>query len=198
MLYFSNMKLFPAIACLVSVSVFAGSPTRLGLGASPYADTEISTNIVLHKNRTDTRDMDIHFQFLGTSTNELEIAFGRDVNANGVLDVEEVETIYGWRGGRYFIEDVLGWNRIETGVSSSGTSEVFDVHVKNDAEIVPKRFAASCGGNAIFPELATLPPPPWLFRRQWNMARVTRRGAGTPSEWVRCDIKYEQFAIRLR
>ena len=139
-----------------------------------------------------------NFQFFGTSTNELEIAFGRDVNANGVLDVEEVETIYGWRGGRYFIEDVLGWNRIETGVSSSGTSEVFDVHVKNDAEIVPKRFAASCGGNAIFSELATLPPPAWLFRRQWNMARVTRRGAGTPSEWVRCDIKYEQFAIRLR
>ena len=81
--------------------VFAGrsivaptSPTSI------FADTEVSTNIVLHGRRTDTWKVDLHIQLAGTPTNDLEVAFGRDVNTNGVLDVEEIETMYGWRGGR--------------------------------------------------------------------------------------------------
>lgn len=67
---------------------------------SPYADTEVSTNIVMHTSRTDTREVSIHIQLAGTPTNELEIAFGRDVNTNGVLEAQETETVYGWRGSR--------------------------------------------------------------------------------------------------
>jgi hypothetical protein len=63
---------------------------------------------------------------------------------------------------------------------------------------VPRRFTATCGDVAAFPELATTSPPAWLFREEWDMVRVTRRGAGVPSEWVRCDIEYASFAIRLR
>ena len=70
--------------------------------------------------------------------------------------------------------------------------------MRNDAQTVPRRFTATCGGVAAFPELATMPPPAWLFREEWDMVRVTRRGAGVPSEWVRCDIEYASFAIRLR
>ena len=34
-----------------------------------------------------------------TPTNNLEVAFGRDSNTNGVLEAGEVETVYGWRNG---------------------------------------------------------------------------------------------------
>ena len=81
---------------------------------SPYLDTEVSTNCVLHRSRIDARTFDVHFQFEGTPTNNLEVAFGRDSNTNGVLDVQEIDTAYGWRGGRYFIENVRAWERIET------------------------------------------------------------------------------------
>ena len=164
----------------------------------PYADTEVSTNIVLHGRRTDTWKVDLHIRLAGTPTNDLEVAFGRDVNTNGVLDVGEIETMYGWRGGRYFIENVPAWERIEVEAATNAPYGVCDIHLENNSSVVPRRFAATCGGVATFGGLATTPPPAWLFKREWDMVRVVRRGAVVPSDWVRCDIEYQSFSIRLR
>ena len=163
-----------------------------------HSDTEVSTNIVLHGRRTDTWKVDLHIQLAGTPTNDLEVAFGRDVNTNGVLDVEEIETMYGWRGGRYFIENVPAWERIEVEAAANALCGVCDIRLENNSSVVPRRFAATCGGVAAFASLSVNPPPAWLFRREWNMARVVRRGTMVPSEWVRCDIEYQLLAIRLR
>lgn len=191
---------------------------------SQFADTEVSTNLVIHPSRTDVRDVKIHLQLSGTAYNDLEIVFGRDVNTNGVLDVEEVETVYGWRGGRYFIENTRNWERIETEAaynaqrnapvaegdqvvrmseanepqSGRKSPRVVDIHLTHGSDFAPKSFAASCGGESAFAALSTTPPPAWLFRNNWNMVRVVRRGAGTPSEWVRCEVGYNFFVIKLR
>jgi hypothetical protein len=199
------MRLWTAgtrIACFLAVimpfAVFARTILVPPQPVSPYLDTEVSTNCVLHRSRIDARTFDVNFQFEGTPTNNLEVAFGRDSNTNGVLDVQEIDTVYGWRGGRYFIENVRAWERIESEAAANALCGVVDVQLRNDAQTVPRRFTATCGGVAAFPELATTPPPAWLFREEWDMVRVTRRGAGVPSEWVRCDIEYASFAIRLR
>ncbi|MBQ6136850.1 MAG: hypothetical protein IJI73_05720 [Kiritimatiellae bacterium] len=213
------MRLWTAgtrIACFLAVTMpFAASARTILVPAqpvSPFADTEVSTNIVLHASRTDTREFGIHIQLAGTPTNNLEVAFGRDTNTNGVLDVQEIDTVYGWRGGRYFIENVPAWERIEVEAATNALCSVCDIHLENNSSVVPRRFTATCGISperseprqrslegcvAAFPELATMPPA-WLFREEWDMVRVTRRGAGVPSEWVRCDIEYASFAIRLR
>ena len=93
------------------------------------------------------------------------------------------------RGGRRGIEAVAATNT---------PCGVIDIRLKNSAEIVPRYFTATCGGEAAFAELATCPPPAWLFRDYWNMVRVTRRGAGTPSEWVRCKFDYKFFRMTFR
>lgn len=100
------MRLWAArtrIACLLAVimpfAVFARTILLPPQPVSPYLDTEVSTNCVLHRSRIDARTFDVHFQFEGTPTNNLEVAFGRDANTNGVLDVQEIDTVYGWRGG---------------------------------------------------------------------------------------------------
>ena len=168
------------------------------LPVSSFADTEVSTNVVIHEGRTDVRNVQIHFQLEGTPTNNLEVAFGCDANTNGVLDVSEIETVYGWRGGRYFIENVRAWERIETPAAATSLCGVIDIQLQNDKHFVPRSFAATCGGEPAFPSLSATHPPAWLFRRGWNMARIVRRGAGTPSEWVRCDVKHDSFAIKVR
>ena len=165
---------------------------------SPYADTEVSTNVVIQTGRTDVRDVKIRLQLDGTPTNNLEIAFGCDANTNGVLDVSEIETVYGWRAGRYFVENVRAWERIETEAAVNALCGVLDVHLEHGPDFAPRRFTATCGGETAFASLSTTPPPAWLFRREWNMARVVRRGAGTPSEWVRCDVRHNSFAIKVR
>ena len=168
------------------------------LPVSPFADTEVSTNVVIHGSRTDVRDVRIHFQLEGTPTNNLEVAFGCDANTNGVLDVSEIETVYGWRGGRYFVENVRAWERIETPAVVNALCGVIDIQLQNDKYFVPRSFVATCGGELAFETLSTTPPPTWLFRNEWNMVRVVRRGAGTPSEWVRCDVRHNSFTLKVR
>ena len=165
---------------------------------SPYADTEVSTNIAIRTGRTFSRDVEIHIQLAGTPTNCLEVALGRDANANGALDADETETVYGWRAGRYYIENAIGWERIESEAAANAICGVVDIQLKNDANMFLKRFTVTCGGEAAFTQLATRPLPSWLFREGWDMLRVTRRGAGVPSEWVSCTLDYKFFTMTLR
>ena len=190
--------LLPLLMATLGLRVYARTILVPTLPVSPFADTEVSTNVVIHEGRTDVRNVQIHFQLEGTPTNNLEVAFGCDANANGVLDVSEIETVYGWRGGRYFIENVRAWERIETPAAATALCGVIDIQLHNDKHFVPRSFAATCGGEPAFANLSTTPPPAWLFRNEWNVVRVIRRGAGTPSEWVRCDVRHNSFAIRVR
>lgn len=190
--------LWPVFAALVGCAASARTVLVPPLGAPAWLDTEVSTNVVLHASRSDTSVFDLRVQFDGTPTNDLEVAFGRDANANGVLDADEAETVYGWRGGRYFVENARAWTRIETEAATNALCGVFHVRVENDSAVVPRRFSATCGGEDAFAELSARPVPPWLFRREWDVARVTRRGVEVPSEWVRLDADYQSFTIRLR
>ena len=164
------MRSLALLLAVLAGSAFARTIVVMTQPVSPYLDTEVSTNCVLHRSRIDARTFDVHFQFEGTPTNNLEVAFGRDSNTNGVLDVQEIDTVYGWRGGRYFIENVRAV------AATNALCGVIDIHLENDAELVPRRFTATCGGEAAFTQFAT--PPPWLFRSDWTLMKVTRRGVG--------------------
>ena len=166
---------------------------------SPFADTEVVTNVVIHANRTDVRDVEIRLQLAGTAYNDLEVGFGMDVNTNGVLDAEETETVYGWRAGRCVVESVSGWERIETPCATNAASCVMCVRIENVDDSAHRRFSAACNGEPAFLGLATaIPAPQWLYRREWNLMRVTRRGAGTPSEHVCCKVEYPFLYISVR
>lgn len=189
-----------AVLFLVMATAFISSARIINISTqpvSPYADTEVSTNVVLQTGRSDVREVKLHLQLEGTPTNDLEVAFVRDVNMNGVLGVSEVETVYGWRGGRYFIENVRAWDRFETEAADNAPCGVIDVQLKNDRNYTLALFTATCGVERAFIEFETNPPA-WLFRREWNMMRVVRRGTDIPPEWVRCSVNYEFFAIHLR
>ena len=90
--------LFFAVAALAASASFGWTIQVPSMPVSPYADTEVSTNIPV--NKADIGYSDLNFRLNGTPTNNLELAFGTDANTNGVLDAEEVETRFGWRGGR--------------------------------------------------------------------------------------------------
>ena len=190
--------ILPVLFTAVALPMFAWTILVPTQPVSEFADTEVSTNIAIRTGRAVSREVEMHIQLAGTPTNCLEVAFGRDANANGVLDAEETETVYGWRAGRYFVENVRGWERIESEAAANAQCGVVDIQLKNNAEMVPKRFAATCGGETAFAELSTRPPPEWLFRDGWDMVRVTRRGAGVPSEWVSCTLDYKFFRMTLR
>lgn len=123
-----------SILCVVVAAVSIGASARTvvvpAMPVSPCADTEVSTNVAINIAQISYSDLEFHFS--GTPMNNLELAFGTDVNTNGVLDAEEVETRFGWRSGRYFIENALTWERFVSEPASGAQNLSVEMHLDSD------------------------------------------------------------------
>lgn len=189
------------IACFLAVAMPFAALARTILvptqPVSPYLDTEVSTNVPI--NKADISYSDLNFRFDGTPTNNLELAFGTDANANGVLDAEEVGGRFGWRAGRYFIENAQTGDVFDGDALNTSQSFSVDMHLEVRYSSQQVRKVVVSGVNAAeFGALATNVPPAWIWRREWNMMRATRRGTEPPSYWIEYSASHHGFAIRMR
>jgi len=164
---------------------------------SPHPDTEHSLDIPLRTENKLLKKFRLDLSILNTPDNCLQAAFGRDENGNGALDFEETDTVFGWRGGSYFVEDVRGWRRLELEPSGSGESRAMAVCANLGRDLAPRDCTVSCGGEPAFAELSQ-EVPGWLFRSGWNMMCVTRRGSSASGAHVSCEIECAHFSIILR
>ncbi len=164
-------------------------------GISPFLDTETSTNIALNVMRNDVREFNVRIDLAGTVSNGVQIAFGRDTDADGDLAPEETRLVLGWRCGRYFVEDVVGETRFFD--ASSETGRFLQMRVLTDQSYVPKTATFTNEVGACFADLAATCPP-WLFCVGWNLLKVTRRGIHSADEICRIDSVYRSFRIFIR
>ena len=184
------------LAVLVSATAF-GLHVELRPGAAPECvSTEVSTNVSFNAARSDVREVRMHFTFEGVSSNCIQVAFGRDADGDGVLSFAETDAVYGWRNGRYFAEDVKAGARTEEAEAATGRS--LSVRMRLTKDSLPADFAATNGaGVAVLENLASSVPE-WLYRPEWNLIRVTRRGSGVPAEWFLCDVRYNELFLIMR
>ena len=162
---------------------------------SSYADTEVTTNIAINTQRFDVKEFALNIFFEAASSNNIQVAFGRDEDGNGILSFSETDAVYGYRNGKSVIEDVKNAVRYEE-VPADG-SRNFNIKMRMKKDYTPKEFSASVGTSQIFTDFSS-DVPSWLYRPDWNLMRVTRRGAGAPADWLSCDIKYSHFYIIVR
>lgn len=190
---------FAAFAILFTSVASAKQFSVPPMPISPYADTEVATNIAFNTHRSDVKELELKFTLECTSSNCIQVAFGTDADGDGKLSFTETETVYGWRNGRYFAEDVASGFRYEHPVETQGVSgtKVFTINMETTREYLPKTFSAQVDGSAVLTNL-TSNVPAWLYRSNWNLMCITRRGVGTPSEWFSCDIGYSFFTITIR
>ena len=190
------------IACLLAFAVpFASfaQAVRVAPHCPTHADTEASTNILLWADAGCAREFEIAFSLPAESaSNCIQVAFGRDVDGDGALGHEEAETLFGWRGGRYFAEGKLNGVRVEEAAPTSATSRLFAASIRLSAMRGFRRVAATNEtGSAVFTTLPAVTRS-WLHSPGWNMMRVTRRGPGAPGEWFSCDVRAHPMSIILR
>lgn len=165
------------------------------MSTSSYADTEVTTNIAINTQRFDVKEFALNIFFEAASSNNIQVAFGRDEDGNGILSFSETDAVYGYRNGKSVIEDVKNAVRYEE-VPADG-SRNFNIKMRMKKDYTPKEFSASVGTSQIFTDFSS-DVPSWLYRPDWNLMRVTRRGAGAPADWLSCDIKYSHFYIIVR
>ena len=181
------LAILPAIAVTVPV-----------LPESEFADTEVSTNVAFNVERSDARSFGVSMAFSGTVSNCVQVAFGHDDNGDGDLSAVETRFAIGWRGGAYFIEDAAGQNRlVEPTVGVAHADRRFVLSAKLNAHSVPVQVSVSNECGACFAVLSENVPS-WIYSRNWNLMKVTRRGVEAASESVDVECRYSFFRIVIR
>ena len=178
-------------------SAWGGVTSLPPLPDSPWADTEISTNVAFNAERSDAREFGVEMTFTGTASNCLQVAFGRDADGDGDLSPEETAMLLGWRAGSYFIEDAVGCVRYAGVATSPSTSRLLSFRVALDVAFRPRAVAATNEAGACFPALAGSAPA-WLYGADWNLMKLTRRGVDAVGETVSVECLYRFFRISIR
>ena len=192
------MQLF--ISCLVilllSGFTVAKAFTVPPMPMSQYADTEVSTNIAFNTIRNDVKYFALNFLLGSDSLNGIQVALGRDKNKDGVLALSEIDTVYGYRNGRYIIEYVSKGLRYEE-PAIANEQRNFSISIDTKAKGTLIDFSAKVGVRQIFSDLIQSSPD-WLYHKEWNLMRITRRGVAVPDEWVKFDIDYSAVVITVK
>ena len=188
------------LAAVAIPSVCLSTPIVVSPVPMPeFADTEVSTNLAVSVDGRLPHNLETTFALHGECmSNCLQVAFGCDMNGDGILGADESETVFGWRNGRYFAENVPSGIRIEETADDDGaTSRVFTVSFRISRDRGLYRITATNEtGVAVFTGLPAAAQG-WPCRHGWDMMRVTRRGPGVPDEWFRYDVRPHFFVIRL-
>ena len=171
-------KLFTIIGLCVSFSVLAKITGPVRLGNSPFADTEISTNVVFSAWTDRMFAFEYELAFDGTPSNNVQVVFGTDANGDGELSPEEERLAVGWDCGEWFMRNVPEEIAISHApLSDDGPQSLrFSLRIFPDGGFGPLDIRDD--GVPTFAALAAAPPA-WLHDRSWNVCRLTARGAGT-------------------
>src|SRR5574344_24197 len=192
-----NVLFLVAALCLRGI-VIARETVVGSLPESAFADAEACTNVAFDVARSDVRTFDVRLELAGTASNCVQVAFGRDSDGDGVLALEETVLCLAWRGGSYCVENVAASERLsETPAGASASVRFLRMSLATDAQFVLKTASFENEAGPCFESLAASVPS-WLFRSDWNLMRITRRGVDASEEWCRIDCAYSRFSVHVR
>ena len=167
-----------------------------GLPPWEAADTEVSTNCPVSFVSPFVADFRLAMDFDSTPSNNVQIAFGRDSDADGVLSAGETDIVFAWDCGEWIL---FGTNALPFAVSPAVSTNAhkvlcWDLHLRRGR---PKRLVLTENDVPLFPDFGT-DPEPWFYDRTWNMLRLTARGIDNPSESFLVNLDERGTQIFLR
>ena len=174
-----------------------------GLPAWELADTEVSTNVPFAFPQANVKHFFLSMELAGTPSNNVQVAFGRDANTNGVLEVEEAGFAIGWDCGRWrVLSGVRSAKRevpsVEWTAEAVTTNRVkrldFDVTV---SRMRAKRLASFENGVTLDWGVAAQVPESF-FDTSWNTLRLTVRGVDRAEESLRAKLQVAGTVLRIR
>ena len=170
-----------------------------------HADTETVTNVPFTAAFDAAGRFRLSLSCLATPSNNVEAAFGVDRNLDGVLALEETDCVVGWDCGAWFVRKGADGARTEQSgvVPADGVSEL-SWSVQTSREGAATRLEAAVDGAPAFAELGAREPrrhelaAGWLYRREWNMVKLTGRGLEGHGEAFAVQVLPDAVVIRFR
>ena len=184
-----NMK-FQILFLLISICAIPSLPARPlpPLPEPTFVDGEVSRCYPFDQSGLGSIWIDLSAAFTGTASNNLEIAFGQDVNRDGKLSLHETDLILGWSCGCYFLERFKAgevYDEANVGTNDFARSLGWNSRVRRNGQIVSFALTNECG--AAFTDILSSQPS-WLYDVNWNLVRLTRRGPGADDVVLAMDI----------
>ena len=181
---------------LLIPSAFAALGVRGTLPDVAYADLETTTNIALCAESGAGR-LSIALSCLATPSNNVQAAFGEDVNGDGVLGLDETALTVGWDCGVWFVRQGGVGRPVEEPAEADGAVRELALSVRFGASGEARRLSAESDGAPVFADL-TANPPPGLHGSGWNLMRLTGRGLHGHGEAFAVRQTADAVAIRFR
>ena len=176
-----RMRKCGAVAVALSVAALWAAPARrAALPVSPWADTEISTNVAMAAWEPHQKSFAYELAFDATPSNSVQAAFGVDRNADGVLSPGEEALVVGWDCGEWFMLNASNGARVVSGPVSADAAQTLRCTLATKSDGMRRAFTATVGANAVF-EAVSADLPEWIYDTRWNLVRFTARGVGDPS-----------------
>ena len=164
------------MAVVVAAAVVrAGVPFAVPqLPESPYVDGEISTNIQFCAGDERSRTFSLSFDIDATASNTVQLAFGKDVDANGELDWQEIDFLVGWRCGGWFFRDKRAGR--ESFAAELDGHRHMDWRLTLGKSRRPSLLSATDADQSLGFAFSQ-----GMFSPQWDMARLFVRGGSQSS-----------------
>ena len=161
-----------------------------------FADTEVTTNCPFSFASPFVVDFRLAMEFDSTPSNNVQIAFGRDSDADGVLSADETGMIVAWDCGEWILfgTNALPFVVLPTVDTNAHKVLCWDLHLRRKT---PKRLLLMENGSPLFSGFEA-DPEPWFYDRTWNMFRLTARGIDDPAESFTVELNEKGGLIFLR
>lgn len=163
----------------VILSAAARQPVTSALPPSAYADTEVSTNVPFTAWEEHQKRFEYRLSFEVTPSNNVQVAFGSDADADGVLGPDEERLVVGWDCGEWFVLDATNGVRLADAAQPTNRAQTLAFVFETRSNGAVKSLSLSSDGVGLFPSLAATPPK-WLYDTRWDMFRLTARGVDDP------------------
>jgi len=199
-----NAKLFIAAAAALVASLSSAVTLDVPrLPAPAFADREASADAAIPGSAArDLRRFRLELSFDATPSNNVQVAFGRDAEPlDGRLAAEESAFIIGWDSGEWFLRPAGLKERFVHAPADGQTPRrrTLRAAIRISAGGTPETVAFSDDAGAFaFEGLTSGPPPPWLAPENWDLLRVTVRGADAAEEDVTVRFLADGAVIILR
>jgi hypothetical protein len=205
---FRNAKKLFSLYLTTSCLLISGTGSFNGISAETTMITnqppshvgwEVSQDVRLPARSSDSRIFKVEFTFMATASNNVQIAFGKDVNNDGKLPAEETSATVGWDCGRWFLQSgdlrTVFTNTPSGGEAMSRTLRM-SVRLNADGEAIALSFKDQAGSALTFGGLGGVPT--WVNPKEWNMAALTARGWGERGETAQISFILDGTHILLR
>ena len=183
-----------SIAMIIAGKSLALPPVRPALPPVAHDDAETTTNVPFAAWQDCAGKFRFSLTCRTTPTNNVQIAFGTDADGDGVLSLAESDLVAGWDCGAWFVQEGFDGGRVESAAGSGDLRTLAFTVTLNPRTAAPVSAAAAVDGAAAFTGIDAST----LYRRSWNMMRLTGRGLDVSSESPEVRVLPDSLSVFLR